>query len=74
MIAEDLGIVSTYEHEREFYFWKLMGDRFEIVKEMSYALRDEKWKLTDHPKGLKWLIQQLNKTRARNAKLNIDYV
>lgn len=74
LIAEDLGIVATYEQHREFYFWKYLGDRFEIVKEMTNALYEKKWVLSDHPKGLRWLIQQLNKTRPQNRKLNTEYI
>ncbi len=70
LIAEDLGMVATYEECREFYFWKFIGDRFEIVKEMTNALYEQKWVLSNHPKGLKWLLQQLNKTRPKNRKLN----
>lgn len=74
LIAEELGIVSTYEQGREFYFWKMIGDRFEIVREMTNALYENEWRLTSHPKGLKWLIQKLNKTRARNRKLNTEFI
>jgi hypothetical protein len=74
LIAEDLGMVATYQQRREFFFWKYMGDRFEIIKEMTYALDENKWALTDHPKGLKWLIHNLNKTRPKNHKLDTRYL
>ncbi|MBE0368297.1 hypothetical protein [Pseudoalteromonas aurantia] len=74
LLAEDLGLVWSCEQGREFYFWKMMGDRREIVKEMSLAHRHGQWKLTDHPKGLKWLIKKLNTTRPKSEKLSTEYV
>ncbi len=74
LIAEDLGMVATYEQRREFYFWKFIGDGFEIVKEMTNALYERKWILSNHPKGLKWLIHHLNKTCPKNRKLNTEYI
>lgn len=74
LLAEDLGMVATYEQRREFFFWKSMGDNFEIIQEMTNAFYESKWILTDHPKGLKWLIQCLNKTRPKNKKLNTEYI
>jgi hypothetical protein len=74
LLAENLGMVATYEQQREFFFWKSMGDNFEIIQEMTNAFYESKWILTNHPKGLKWLIQCLNKTRPKNKKLNTEYI
>ncbi len=69
-MAESLGLISTLKQSREFYFWKHLGNNQLIVIEMALSLRRRKVFLKDRPKGLKWLITKLNKTRPRNQKLN----
>lgn len=67
--AEDLGLILQGKQTREFLYWKYKGNSQLIFKEIVEAQKVEKYELKEAPRGLKWLVKQLNKTRPKSEHI-----
>jgi hypothetical protein len=72
LIAEDLRLVRDEKEGKEFIYWKQRGDSFLIIKEMvnALSLREPEFRNLSE-KGLKWLIEKLNKSRPKSRRIKL---
>lgn len=73
-LAEDLGLLINLSERQEFLYWILKGDSSLIMQEMHDARKVEKYETLNSPRGLRWLIDKLNKNRSNDKKQDIHFV